>query len=71
MSSTSGARRAGRVIAFDTHVGLGTIESDGAEMFLFHCIEIADGTRTIAVGAQVDFVPVAKFGHYEGADIRQ
>ena len=65
-----GSGRTGIVTAFDTAVGLGTIESDGAT-HLFHCIEIADGSRDIAVGTSVSFDLLAKFGRYEAADIRQ
>lgn len=44
----------GRVVEFDEHVGLGEIESDGRR-YPFHCTRIADGTRTIPVGAAVTF----------------
>ena len=50
----------GEVVGFDDAVGTGTVrnDADGAEIF-FHCTQIADGTRTIAVGAKVlyDVVP--------------
>ena len=36
----------------------------------FHCIEIADGSRDIAVGTAVDFALLPKLGRYEAADIR-
>ena len=36
----------------------------------FHCIEIADGSRDIAVGTGVDFTLLPKLGRYEAADIR-
>jgi CspA family cold shock protein len=47
---------AGTVVAFDDAKGYGTVSEDGtaAEHF-FHCTSIADGTRTIHVGAQVTF----------------
>jgi cold shock CspA family protein len=47
----------GTVIEFDDDVGIGVVRDDGAphaEHF-FHCTEIADGTRTIAVGAKVAY----------------
>jgi len=60
----------GTVTAFDESVGLGTITSaDGAE-HPFHCIEIADGSRSISVGTAVAFDLLAKFGRYEAACIR-
>jgi CspA family cold shock protein len=65
-----GTGRRGTVTAFDEAVGLGTIlEEDGAE-FAFHCIEIADGSRSIDVGAEVSFDVLAKFGRREAANIR-
>jgi cold shock CspA family protein len=64
-----GAPRHGAVTEFDEHVGLGTIVDDDGVPYLFHCIEIADGSRTIAVGAVVSFSPMRKFGAWEAAGI--
>jgi cold shock CspA family protein len=47
----------GVVTSFDDHRGDGEIRSDQGESFYLHCVEIADGSRTIAVGARVSFVP--------------
>lgn len=60
----------GRVTAFDAAVGLGDVESSTGERHAFHCIEIADGSRDIAVGAEVSFNLLNKFGRYEAANIR-
>ncbi len=60
---------AGRVVAFDEAAGLGEVERAGGTRFLFHCIEIADGTRSIAVGAAVRFEMLCKLGRYEAARI--
>ena len=57
----------GTVTAFDEHVGLGTVTTDDGTGYLFHCAEIADGSRTIAVGATVDFELLAKLGRYEAS----
>ncbi len=46
--------RLGTVTAFDEARGLGEVAADGAT-WPFHCTAIADGTRTIAVGAAVAF----------------
>jgi cold shock CspA family protein len=47
------------VIAFDDARGLGAVRTDeGYELFL-HCTALADGTRTVAVGAQVACTVVA------------
>jgi CspA family cold shock protein len=59
----------GAVVAFDAASGLGEIESTAGERYPFHCIEIADGTRTIAVGAAVEFTVLAKLGRFEAARI--
>jgi cold shock CspA family protein len=59
----------GTVTAFDEHVGLGEITSDG-EVIAFQCIGIADGTRKIDVGADVTFELLPKLGRYEATAIR-
>ena len=52
----------GVVESFDEHRGYGSIRAaDGSEVF-FHCTRIADGSRTIDVGAAVSFVLVP--GHH-------
>ena len=61
---------AGTVVEFDVHVGLGVIVSGDGHRYPFHCIEIADGTRTIRVGQAVEFDVLCKLGRYEAADIR-
>jgi CspA family cold shock protein len=61
---------AGVVVAFDASVGLGEIESSSGQRHRFHCIEIADGSRSIDVGTAVTFALLAKFGRYEAAGIR-
>ena len=58
------------MVDFDEAAGIGTISgADGVEHF-FHCIEIADGTRSIDVGAEVSFDLLAKLGRWEAANIR-
>jgi cold shock CspA family protein len=58
------------VASFDETVGLGTIVAPDGTEFAFHCIEIADGSRTIAVASEVEFDLLAKFGRWEAANIR-
>lgn len=79
MSSVRLGTRSGTVTAFDDASGLGTIRTgDGADTNVgdgdvelpFHCIAIADGSRSIDVGVQVTFDVIAKLGRYEAADIR-
>ena len=59
-------RSRGVVEAFDEPRGLGTIRAaDGTEL-PFHCTAIADGTRTIPIGARVAFDVVAgRLGRWE------
>jgi cold shock CspA family protein len=65
-----GTVRLGTVTAFDEAAGLGVVTGADGAVHPFHCIEIADGSRTIAVGAAVDFGLLAKFGRWEAAGIR-
>jgi cold shock CspA family protein len=60
----------GTVADFDEHRGWGTVRAaDGAEHF-FHCTAIADGSRTIAVGAPVGFEVVpGRQGRWEATGI--
>ena len=46
----------GTVVDFDEHRGTGTVRADDGSEHLFHCTQIADGSRTIAVGTAVDYV---------------
>lgn len=61
----------GFVTGFDEQRGLGTVTSDDGTSYLFHCIEIADGTRKIDVGAPVTFRQRPKFGRFEAAELRK
>jgi CspA family cold shock protein len=65
----------GRVVSFDEGVGLGEIAAVGhggpAQQYRFHCTQIADGSRVVAVGAPVSFRLLAgRDGRWEAADIR-
>ena len=55
----------GTVTSFDKEVGLGEITRDDGWVLPFHCIVIADGSRDIAVGAEVEFDVLCKLGRYE------
>lgn len=65
-----GLARRGVVAAFDEQAGLGVVVTDDGTEHPFHCIEIADGSRTIDVGTAVSFHPLAKFGRWEAGSIR-
>ena len=60
----------GIVTSFDEHVGLGEVTAADGAGYLFHCVEIADGSRTIDVGARVRFTTMRKFGKLEAASLR-
>jgi CspA family cold shock protein len=64
----------GTVVEFDEPAGYGHVandtDPDGGRWF-FHCTAIADGTRTIEVGARVRFELVPGHqGRYEATDLR-
>jgi CspA family cold shock protein len=74
---TGSRRLAGTVVRFDEAVGLGDIEAVAgpgagpADRYPFHCTQIGDGSRTVAVGARVTFGLLAgRAGRWEAADIR-
>jgi len=60
------------VVAFDAEAGYGAVSSEeGSEPLFFHCTAIADGTRTIAVGARVSYLVVAGHqGRWEAKDLQ-
>jgi cold shock CspA family protein len=43
----------GVVASFDARRGDGWLLSDDGERLYFHCVTIADGSRTVAVGQRV------------------
>ena len=45
----------GTVVEFDEARGIGVVRADDDVQHFFHCTAIADGTRTIAIGALVAF----------------
>lgn len=45
----------GTVVEFDESAGLGLLSDDRGQRWPFHCVSIADGSRTIEIGAQVTF----------------
>jgi cold shock CspA family protein len=59
----------GEVVDFDKHAGLGYVRSAAGETYLLHCIEIADGSRDIAVGQRVEFATTVRFGKAEAARV--
>jgi cold shock CspA family protein len=43
----------GTIESFDASRGLGVLRTDDGVTLGFHCVDIADGTRSIDVGARV------------------
>lgn len=66
--SSSNSQLLGTVAEFDHHRGLGVVEAEDVR-YVFHCAEITDESRDIAVGASVSFVPVKRFGLLEASQI--
>ncbi|MBS1848880.1 MAG: cold shock domain-containing protein [Actinobacteria bacterium] len=60
------------VVAFDDAAGWGTLRTDDGVDVFFHCTHIADGTRTICLGAVVeaDVAPIG-LGTWEATEVRQ
>jgi len=62
--------RFGEIVAFEEHRGLGTVRDAEGRQLEFHCTQIADGSRTIDVGAEVVFVVAAgSLGRWEARGI--
>ena len=61
----------GTVASFDAARGIGEIAARDGKTYPFHCTVIADGSRTIAAGAEVEFDVVAgHLGRWEAAAVR-
>jgi cold shock CspA family protein len=59
----------GVVTSFSDSVGWGTVTSTDGSEFGFHCIEIADGSRTIVLGTRVTFRLIPRFGTWQASNI--
>ena len=65
-----GAAHTGTVEAYDPARGWGTIVGADGERLGFHCTQIADGSRTVPVGAVVRYVRIpAHLGRWEAGSI--
>lgn len=67
--ASSTTRLNGRVVSFDEAAGLGLVADETGSAHRFHCVAIADGTRTISVGASVTFSLVVRHGDTEATDV--
>lgn len=70
MSTRDDAELVGTVSGFDESRGLGTVRAADGREFPFHCVEIADGSRTIVTGASVRFRVAFRVLRREAVDIR-
>ncbi|MDY7103447.1 MAG: hypothetical protein S0880_19860 [Actinomycetota bacterium] len=62
--------RRGTVLSFDDPRGIGVVGDATGEVAPFHCTAIADGSRTIEVGAPVGYDLVAgRLGRWEASRI--
>lgn len=59
----------GRVDEFDEHRGLGTVSLPTGDTYMFHCVEILDGSRRIVVGTDVEFHIREKFSRPEAFSV--
>lgn len=62
--------KTGVVDSFDTRVGWGQITDEDGHSVGFHAIEIADGSRDIAIGTPVVFVEHRRCGTTQAVGVR-
>jgi cold shock CspA family protein len=61
----------GTVASFDDPRGIGVVHAVGGAEYPFHCTAVADGSRTVAVGAEVTFrVAPGRLGRWEATELR-
>jgi cold shock CspA family protein len=64
----------GTVTSFDEARGLGEVTAADGTGYLFHCTAIADGTRRIATGTEVEFDVApghGRLGTWEATNLRE
>jgi cold shock CspA family protein len=62
----------GRIESFDDRRGDGLLRTDAGEGLYFHCVNIADGSRSIAPGTSVSARrQVGHLGHDEAVEIEE
>jgi cold shock CspA family protein len=62
--------RTGTVQSFEPHSGLGEVCDHDGTVHPFHCVSIADGSRDIAVGAEVTYrVEPGRRGRWEAVEL--
>lgn len=64
------APQVGKVVAYDTAAGYGTIRGEDGREWWFHCTALADGSRSIDVGESGVFsVSPGRAGRWEAVGI--
>ncbi len=61
----------GTVTEFSDDRGLGTITTGDGRPYLFHVVEIADGSRSIEIGRSVGFQRLPRFGTFQAGSIQK
>ncbi|MBM3718757.1 MAG: hypothetical protein FJW53_07290 [Actinobacteria bacterium] len=61
----------GSVVSFDDPTGLGTVLLDDGSRVPFHCVSIADGTRSIDAGTRVRVRLAFRVVRVEAVDINR
>ncbi len=62
----------GLVVAFDERVALGYVESEDGSKYMFHCVSLIDGSRSVDIGQNVIFdVTAGHRGIYEATRIKK
>ena len=61
----------GEVTELDGATGLGSVRGENGVDYLFHVVEITDGTRAIDVGQHVSFQPLPRFGRFQAGRIHK
>lgn len=60
----------GEVTSFDDGLAYGEVTDNDGDVFFFHCTQIVDGSRTIQVGAHVEFTLVpGHIGRWEASEV--
>jgi hypothetical protein len=60
----------GTVVEFDTERGRGVVQDASGARLDFHCTQVADGSRSVPVGATVRYAVVpGALGRWEAAAI--
>ena len=62
----------GTVTEWDERAGFGTVTAEDGRSYFFHCTQIANGSRTITIGAAVRFAVMAgHLGRWEAAHVEE